>query len=347
MGKLEATGEVHALSAHVSELNLNEAKLSNPDGIALNLGGAGITGDALMVKLEATGEVNALGAHISGELNLTEAKISNPDRIALDLTESTLDTLTLDDAFTAEGDTSLAFTSIRILSVGMERPPNGLPPLSQAYGWRLGTVDGFLTSDRKSARAWLETIDTQPQTNGRKQFASQPWKEMAKIYDQIGQPEDARWLRFRAAHRTTQVAPRTSKLIRYPYAWLVGYGYYPLNVLAWLTALWLTVLALCSLNAPAFSPTESRASTVTMTIDNRSEEVPVTGATALPSNYPQFSPFLFATDTAIPAAATGQADAWRVTGSTWLSIVFSAVKGFAWLLTVLLLAGITGLLRKD
>jgi hypothetical protein len=153
----------------------------------------------------------------------------------------------------------------------------GAAPLSGAQSWTLGTIHGFLRTDRRSARAWLDTIPPSPTKGGRN--LRQPWKEIAKIYDQIGQPEDARRLRFWAAQRTTRVAPPTSKLVPWPYAWLVGYGYYSLIVLGWLAALWLTVFVLCTLHAPDFTRTEARASTVAITTNSRSEEVRVTGAT--------------------------------------------------------------------
>ena len=349
LSNLEAAGQVWALGLHVGgQLVLAEAKLTNPNGNALNLDGADITAGAYLNNLDAVGQVRAPGAHIGGQLVLKEAKLTSSDGDALNLSWAILDHLVLSEIFTAEGGMDLSFTSIRVLSVGKARPDNGLPPLSGAQGWTLGSVHGFLRTDRKSARAWLDTIDTRPRVGGRREFASQPWKEMAKIYDQIGQPEDARWLRFWAARRTTRVAPWTSKLIRWPYAGLVGYGYYPAIVIGWLAVLWVTALVLCSLNTSAFTPTLPGASTVTITNSTtQPEKVSATGATPRPAGYPAFDARLFAVDTALPAAATGQSNAWRITENTWMQGIFAAIKGFSWLLTVLLLAGITGILRKD
>ena len=346
---LVATGEVRAHGARIGgQLGLQGAKLSNPEGKALHLDQADVTGGAFLNDLLAAGEVRAPGAHISGPLGLQGAKLSNPDGKALNLSGATLDALTLDDALTVKGRTDLSFVSIRILSVGGKRPATGLPPLSSAHGWTLGTVHGFLRTDCKSARVWLDTINTQPATGGRKEFSSQPWKEIAKIYDQIGQTEDARRFRFWAAQRTTRVAPWTSKLVRWPYAVSVRYGYYPLFAFGWLAAFWVTALILISFNASAFTPTDFHFATTSITVSNRTEAVRVTGATnPPPDNYPPFSAGLYAVDTAIPAASTGQSDAWRITGNNWLPRVFAVIKGLAWVFTALLLAGVTGILRKD
>ncbi|AIY03006.1 hypothetical protein ART_3407 [Arthrobacter sp. PAMC 25486] len=345
---LETMGGVRALGARVTgQLDLTGAKLNNPDGNALILDGAEINGDAVLKGLETSGKVRALSARVTGQLDLKGAKLRNPGGDALDLSNATLDTVVLDDTLNAEGSMRLSLVSISVLSVGEKKPIKGLPILSSANGWTVGTLHGFLRTDRNSACAWLDTVDTTPRIAGRKEFEAQPWKELAKFYDQIGQPEDGRRLRFRASKRTTRVTPWTSKLVRWPYGALVGYGYYPAIILIWLTALWIAVVVLCFLNAAAFTPTDLRVSTVTVVSGNQSEIVRVTGEAVTPPSYPSFNPGLFAVDTAIPAAATGQAAAWRVTGNAGLLGLFAAFKGFAWVLTALLLAGITGLLRKD
>ncbi|GAA1267418.1 hypothetical protein GCM10009589_20690 [Arthrobacter pascens] len=146
-----------------------------------------------------------------------------------------------------------SFAAIRVLSAGIVKPPNGLPPISNAQGWTLGTVEGFLRSDWKSAADWLDSIEARDGNHRRKEFASQPWKELAKCYDQIGQPEDGRWLRYQAARRTTRVAPSPSKAMRLIYGGLVGYGYYPLIVIGWLAALWLLVFLLSSAQTGSFT----------------------------------------------------------------------------------------------
>ncbi|GAA1267415.1 hypothetical protein GCM10009589_20680 [Arthrobacter pascens] len=95
-------------------------------------------------------------------------------------------------------------------------------------------------------------------------------------------------------------------------------------------------------------PTKIDASTI-IAANNNDASNGVLGADTinLPPNYLPFSPGLFAVDTAIPAAATGQADAWRISGTPWLQGTFAAIRGLAWLLAALLLAGLTGLLRND
>jgi hypothetical protein len=354
--KLKAIGCVRAADARIGSLFLNGATLTNEGGDALNLDRAEITGNVEVRSgskgatdtMQTYGCVRAIGAHVSGFLSLEGVTLNNRYGSALNLTGADVGALYLDEFTTSHGGLRFSFASIRVLSVGETVPKDGLPPLSDVQGWTLSNVHGFIRRDRKSAARWLDTVDSRSGDSERKEFASQPWKEMAKIYDQIGQPEDGRWLRHQAAKRTTRVTPWTSKIVRWPYDGLVGYGYYPLKVLAWLLILWLTVFALSSFNGSAFTPTSPAAKSMTVSnSNNQSERIRVTGATQSPSGYPPFSPALYAVDIAMPAAPTGQANVWTVTENTWLPIIFAAAKGFAWLLAALLLAGLTGLLRKD
>lgn len=75
----------------------------------------------------------------------------------------------------------------------------------------------------------------------------------------------------------------------------------------------------------------------------------ITGATSpseLASNYPPFSPPLYALDSALPSTTGGQTGAWRLTSTGWIPVVLNILKIIAWISSALLLAGVTGLLRK-
>ena len=52
-------------------------------------------------------------------------------------------------------------------------------------------------------------------------------------------------------------------------------------------------------------------------------------------------------DNVLPGTlATGQASLWTANASSWLPYTLGALKVFSWILVALLLAGVTGLLRK-
>ena len=73
---------------------------------------------------------------------------------------------------------------------------------------------------------------------------------------------------------------------------------------------------------------------------------PITGATnsRVIAPYPGLQPVLYALETVVPPASAVQAAPWVPTG--WIVWWLTLFKGMGWVLTVLLLAGITGILRK-
>ena len=60
----------------------------------------------------------------------------------------------------------------------------------------------------------------------------------------------------------------------------------------------------------------------------------------------QVIPWLLAVDTALPAAATGEAAAWTVIDPAW-ALLFGGIRVAGWTLISLLIAGVTGIIRKD
>jgi len=75
----------------------------------------------------------------------------------------------------------------------------------------------------------------------------------------------------------------------------------------------------------------------------------VTGATScnqLRDSYPCLRPLLYSLDVVLPpTVTTGQSTAWRPT-QEWIAYTLTGLKTFGWLLTALLVAGVTGLLRR-
>ena len=150
-------------------------------------------------------------------------------------------------------------------------------------------------------------------------------------------------MRYWASARITRASTPVSAAGRRLYQYTVGFGYYPLWVLGSLFVLWALASALCFGSVSSFAPKK---------VDAYSAEVgtPAPDANIGPSmsTYPAFQPALYALDVALPVAATGQLDAWRLLDDNrTLIVVFAIIKAIAWLLTALLLAGLTGLLRRD
>jgi len=134
--------------------------------------------------------------------------------------------------------------------------------------------------------------------------------------------------------------------VRWAYGAFVGYGYYPLLAAVWLLGAALVAFILVAGNAGLFLPTDI---TSAAPAGADSSSVTLNGSTdcdELAPDYACFQPTLYALDVMLPASAAGQSEAWAPSHSTWLSAAIVVLKSVVWIMTVLLLAGVTGLLRK-
>ena len=291
-------------------LNCPRLTLTGSHTPALDLDGAQITGTVFLDEgFTAEGGVRALGATIGGQLSLSGAKLTNPNgmALALDGAQITGDAF-LDDGFTAEGRASLSYVKVTGALVGQRTPPGSLV----AVGWQLGNIHGPLNVPA-TAISWLDTVPPD-------QFSVQPWHQVAAVYERQGRPSEAKRLRYAADRRVTTLSPWPSKLTRTLYRLVAGSGYYPLVAGAWLIGAALL------------------AGTLTCWFGS----VQVT----TPSGPEVLNPWLYGAAVALPPVATFIPGTTYLDGPGWLSWALIALKTLGWLETAILLAGLTGLLKK-
>jgi hypothetical protein len=133
-----------------------------------------------------------------------------------------------------------------------------------------------------------------------------------------------------------------------------GYGYYPLVAALWLIgAIGVSWLIVANTEA-AFTPTAANTVTWRTPPPVGKPAPPITGATPceeLQDRSSCLDPVLYALDNALPGAlATGQAAMWTANGAegvnVWIPYTLGGLKIASWIFVALLLAGVTGLLRK-
>lgn len=351
---IELEGAIYAVGTRFQAgIQIVRSKFSKPEKIDFqeqsfyliaNLDHASVAEVARIEDSSFDGIFSGFSLTVSGIFAIVKVALARTD-----LSSSNITNLVLRDYLSLKGPINLRGATVGTLDVGPKVRSLSLPKLADAHGWRVGTIHGYLRTDRKALKSWLSAIPVSAVNGPKRGFSSQPWKAMAQTLDSMGQPEDARWLLRKAAGRSTKCGPNSLKPIRLIFAALVGYGYRPWRVIPWLISLFLATCLLCIGFAQDFTPVDLRAATVTaapgqsQVLGERMSGRSNPG----PPNYPEFSPWLFAVDTTLPVAMTGQSAAWRVTENEWLPATFSVFKAFAWSLTALLLAAITGLLRKD
>jgi hypothetical protein len=176
-------------------------------------------------------------------------------------------------------------------------------------------------------------------------FASGPYEQLMKMYQQAGDDTAAREVAIN--QRRDQRKLGNLKWYRKLFNWLlditIGYGYRTWEALVLLVGLYALVLAvtLIALNHHgAIVPVPGNATGLH----------PTPSAELCQASYPCFSPYGYAFDTVVPIINVHQADYWRPDASTpWGAVctwVSSAGTVVGWLLVTLAVAGYTGLARR-
>ena len=345
----EADGAVSLGGARVAgQLGMIRATIKglSPDGSSLEAQDLRVErGVYLRDGFETAGPVNLDGAEIGGELGLRGARLMGVDEAGWSLNGRNLrvaHNATLGPDLFAAGTLLLVGARFNRLVVPHDAEPAALAEVS---GWQVGDLIGRPRTDRKCASRWLEGQST-----------AQPWLELASFYDRIGQPSDARWMRYRSAVRTTGHGSRWSKPGRWLYRITTGHGYYaaPLT-LGWLLAIFLTAWAIAASHPDDFTTATTAAIRQDVVDQQKAAGVasppPVPGRVPASAwndawDTPQFQPWTYALSTAVPTTSSATSQPWTPrTG--WLSAVLAVLRALSWIFTALFLAGITGLLRKQ
>lgn len=332
---LKVVGETQAIGASFDDdVHLSKASFSAPGENALSLHRSRIGGRLSLHEASIQGTFDASQLHAAKVYahGTTFEKPGSEGAISAD--EAEFGTLELLPA-RLEGTMSLVRASISSLETNMV-----MPAALRLEGMRLKDVHGPMRDNSKVATAWLDLAEGAG-------FSPQPWHELADFYDRIGQPAHSKRLRVQAAARVTRQAPVASRTARTAYACLVGYGYRPLRPFLWLLAVSAVALGCVFLaTGEGFipsAPTVATASSPPAWCGQR-----ITAASSpkcLNPSYPGFDPWTAALTLVTPAGAVSN-PAW-IPGFRWLVFILTAIKLAGWLLTALLLAGVTGLLRKQ
>lgn len=169
-----------------------------------------------------------------------------------------------------------------------------------------------LSNQRVSARRRLEWLAC-----NQGGYLPQPYDQLATVYRRAGDEQ--------AARKVAIAKQRRRRRVYSPLSWLwyltVGYGYRP-----WLAGAW--VLALASVGTVVFS-----------------HAYPAHMIATSP-HPPTFRAAAYALDLLLPVIGLGQKNAWQPQGSAFQYWSW-ALTGAGWVLTTAVVAGLTGILKRD
>lgn len=356
------------------------------ESAALNADRLSVTGSVSLRKAEVIGGIRLTGAQIGGNLECEGAQLTAHEggQEGLGTALAIDDAKIAGGFFLREGASIKGTLDMASAEIGsLPDDPTCWPGPGNLIlnRCRYGAFTGIGVTAQERI-CWLALQD--PTQFGR-DFWPQPWEQCAKVLREMGHRSDARLVLIDKEER--QRAWNRSKLPRWrkPFAWFkdqllaktIGYGHRPLMAFRWLAILWLIGLGLfwAAHDADAFKPNNSfvlRApewvlcavpsdqriylpSTARIQNGRANADEPQVACfqrQAEAQSYPKFNPFTYSADTLFPLVDIEMQSHWLPDENAgpvgqiaryylWLQIAFG------WALSLLAVAGFSGLVRND
>ncbi|CAL9357588.1 hypothetical protein SUDANB106_00597 [Streptomyces sp. enrichment culture] len=224
---LTAHGRVRMDGATVGGLvNLDDAELHDPDGLALEAETLSVGTDLRAARLRARGMVNLSGATIPRRLVLSSARLSTPAGQALRASVSTIGELWLRGTAPVQGAVNLRGAQLDLL----EAAPEVWPERVRIDGLTYRRLSPHLPAERRLPL--LEREET-----GHLPYA---YEQLATAYRTAGDEVGARTVQLAKLRRHRRTLPPYARLWGYVQDVTVGYGFRPMRAAGWLLVLLLT-----------------------------------------------------------------------------------------------------------
>lgn len=345
-----AHGEVRLLNAAIQgDLNGHGGTFINPGGVALEAGGATVGGhvhlnkdDRLNKNFAATGGVSLMGAQIGGNVYLNNARFEPGSYLNLRAAavKGLLAWTKCEDQARVEHVT----LDLRDASVSSIVDSSNCWPLPGKL-----FLDGYryrrFTEGPRDAGSRLRWVRRQPAV------IADSYQQLARVLNDAGDPAGARdvLINLEFDRRLAERPNWFLWLWNWVLALTIGYGY-----AAW-RALF-PAIAIVALGSMLFLR-GFRSGVVSPSDKDAYGAFAVDPQRAAPRHYPKFSAVMYSLDTFLPIVDFGQKAYWMPNpnrGAVWM---FGLTSGwflrlylwghiaFGWLLTTLVVAGITGLVK--
>lgn len=323
-----ATGRVRLVGATIGgQFNCSGGKFEGGKGMALCMDGAKVNGGVFLGEgFSASGEVRLQHAKINSRVDCSGGKFENPDGSALVLQSATVDgTLSLGEEFDAEGLVDLRHATAKVLADDEKTWPK--PGKLALEGFTYQAVHG--TCDAKKRLKWLER---------ERDFHPQPYEQLARVLRQTGYVHGAQKILY-AKNKRLRKAGRLGFrgwLKNLVLQFTVGYGYR-----SWRAAAWMLVLFAAGWGVAWWGWHAG------LMIRSQPQ---VKGVA-----YPDFHASLYSLkEFSLPPMSLHSHNFWRPYARTargadyWLFKGYFIFQGLAgWVLAGLLIAALTGIIKKE
>ncbi|MFJ1968388.1 membrane-associated oxidoreductase [Streptomyces sp. NPDC087903] len=221
---LRTRGQIRLNGATVTgSVNLNDARLGNPGGAALDAETLGVEGDLLIRHAEVRGWIGLRGARIAGRLDLSYSQLSHPGGSALRASSATIGELWLRRGGPMEGGLNLRRAQLDVLFL----EPETLPEQVQLGGLTYTSLALHEPADRR-----LPMLERD--SDG---YVPQAYEQLTAAYRRIGDDRAARLVQLAKQRRQRTTLPWYGRAWGHLQDATVGYGFRPLRAGGWLLSL--------------------------------------------------------------------------------------------------------------
>ncbi|MEU3840365.1 membrane-associated oxidoreductase [Streptomyces sp. NPDC028635] len=221
---LRTRGEIRATGASVAgTVNLNEARLDHPGGLALDAETLVVEGDVQIREAEVHGGVGLRGARIAGRLDLSYTLLSHPGATALQASSSSLRELWLRRGPAMEGALNLRRSQMDALFLDPEAVPDSV---------YLSDLTYTALTPHEPAERRLPMLE-----RDRNGYVPHAYEQLTAAYRRIGDDHAARLVQLAKQRRHRRTLPWYGRLWGHLQDITVGYGFRPLRAAGWLLSL--------------------------------------------------------------------------------------------------------------
>ncbi|MCB8906753.1 MULTISPECIES: membrane-associated oxidoreductase [unclassified Streptomyces] len=235
--RLMAQGEVVLEAAQVAcALDLEDARLHNPQALALNAPSLSLGTVLNAGGLRAAGKVRLTGTRAGGWISFIEARLHNPGGVALGLSSCEARQLTLRDAAPIVGEVRLHHSTFKAI----EADPKVWPDVVRLEGLVYESLSPRLPA------AWRLPLLERDQDG----FVPHSYERLAHTYRGTGEDGEARTVLLAAQRRHRRTLLWPARLWGHIQDVTVGYGFRPARAVTWLLALLLVGAVTYGLHEP-------------------------------------------------------------------------------------------------